>query len=343
MPEGLPARPGTREVDRLPRLPELGALARRRPREAVDLNLRRGEPVVRAGRPHVHEAVRRAVRCDQAVLIDLADRVDAPLHLLVEVLPAELEPVERLGVGAERAGDLHIGPLGVAEALPRLRERVEIAVLRAKPLAKTRGGTIAEADVRRVEALVPHVVAEERGVVLVAAGERPEEGPHELARDPAVEAERAGVPAGESAGHRAPAHLAVHPSSVGRHEQVLGVHAERPLGDRVAHLRDDDRKAVLRGEVHVRVVVGPVEGAGRGLDRSPQKPVAEDVHPVVARRGVVALPVRARRVGLPEVDRAVGYLYRYALHARSVSCPGAHYARPSAWCPPRGSVPPGPA
>src|ERR1051325_7196731 len=59
-------------------------------------------------------------------------------------------------------------------------------------------------------------------------------------------------------------------------------------------------------QVDLAVVLFPVVDAWGDLDRGPEEPVAEEVHPIFCGGPVVSLPVLPRRVRLPEVDGTIG-------------------------------------
>jgi hypothetical protein len=98
--------------------------------------------------------------------------------------------------------------------------------------------------------------------------------------------------------------LEAQPGAVGAHLAGVVEFAHRPIGHGVDKFRDHRLDAVLGREVHLPIVIGPVIDAGRGFDRSPHEPVAEQVHAVLGGDPVVAFPVRARRIGLAEIHRA---------------------------------------
>ena len=101
VPERLAARGGAGDVGAVEVAPGLAALARLDPGVAEDLDLGGGEPVVAAVGRHVGDGAGDAVGGDQVLLVDGADGVDAPLHLVVVVLALEGEPVEAFGIGAD--------------------------------------------------------------------------------------------------------------------------------------------------------------------------------------------------------------------------------------------------
>ena len=123
VPERLAARGGAGDVAAVEVAPGLAALARLDPGVAEDLDLGGGEPVVAAFRRHVGDGAGDAVGGDQVLRIDGADGVDAPLHLAVEVVALEGEPVEAFRVGADLDRGLDVLPFGVAVAVPGLGER----------------------------------------------------------------------------------------------------------------------------------------------------------------------------------------------------------------------------
>src|SRR5262249_27007834 len=110
MPEWFSACRSTIDVDAVPGFPRLCPFPSLDPGIAIELNLRRCQPIVTAMRSHVRYGTRNAVRGNQALAVDRPNRVDAPLHLLVEVLTLELQPVDALRIGCHLDGGLDIVP-----------------------------------------------------------------------------------------------------------------------------------------------------------------------------------------------------------------------------------------
>ncbi len=244
-----------------------------------------------------------------------ADRVDAPLHLAVEIVALEGQPVEALGIGGDLHRRLDVVPLGIRVAMPDAGQRVEVAVFRPQPDAERRpwpagcsprrrrsctrsrrrsrsapGGPCSGWRARCRKAPAASATS---GSLRVSAP-----APPPLLAKPPVAAET-------------PMHRGERPS-VGADLAGVGELAHGPVGDTVDQLGDDGADAILSGEVELAVVVRPVVYAGAALDRAPHEPVAEDVQPVLAGGSVVTLPILARRVGLAEVDGPEGNFGKHA-------------------------------
>ncbi len=323
VPERLAAAARTHQVHGLHQLPGLGRVPLLHVGQAVGLDLGGRAPLVGAAEGVVVERRGLAVRADQRVGVNAPDQVDPPLHVLVEGILAEGDPVQALGIGRERPRRLHLRPVGVAVAAPGLRDPGEVAVLRAQPAAEALPGRGA-VTVPAVVALVVHVVAEQPFVPAVPADHLGEEPAAELADGRAVEAE-AGVAARRAAG----AHGAGHRRAVGARVASFGMQRVQPLRRADHHLGDDRADAVPRAQVQLPVVVVPVVDARRDLDGPPHEPVAEDVDPVLARGPVVALPVVAGRVGFAKVDGSERELRDVALHPRPPRGRGRSYHAPA--------------
>ena len=316
MPERLAARRGPGEVGAEKVAPGLVALAGGDPGIAVHLDLRGRQPVVATTRRHVRDGARHAVRDDQVAVVDAADRVDAELHLPVEIVPLELQPVEALGIRCYLPRRLDVLPFGIAEAVPGPCEVIERAILGLEPLPEGGNGEGVVVHVRRIVAFVPDVVAKYPRMVAVACGESFQEGAGSLLDLRAVHRQRAGTAAigGETAGGGRHAHDRRQRRAVGAQLACMGELADGPVGHGVRELGDDGLDAVLGSEIELAIVLLPVVATGRALDGAPHEPVPEDVEPVLGGGAVVAGPVLARRVGLAEIDGAEGHLQAGPVH-----------------------------
>ena len=310
VPPRLAAGGGARQVGAEPVLPRLEAAAARHPGQPVDLDLARREPVVAAVRRHVGDGAADAVRSDQAVPVDGANGVDAPLHLPAVVVALEGEPVEVLRIGRDLVGRLNVVPVGVGIAVPGLGQRLEVAVLLPQPAPEISLHPLRVVDLGRVVDLVPDVVAEQPRMALVAGGKRRQEGAGRLLHLGAVEGERprAAAIGGKAAGRAGDAHVRGERPPVGA---ICRAWANLRMAQSGTAWINSATTVLMRCVAprgRVPVVVLPVVDLRPPLDRSPHEPVAEDVEPVLGRDPVVAFPVLARRVGLAEIDRAERHL-----------------------------------
>ncbi len=110
--------PGAHQVDGVPLLPRLAALARGHPGKAPPLHLRGRAPLVAGPRRHVGQAGGDPVGHDGVVGIGAPDGLHAPAQEAVGVVDAEAQPVQHVRVRPRRPRGVHVLPLGDGVALP---------------------------------------------------------------------------------------------------------------------------------------------------------------------------------------------------------------------------------
>ena len=233
--------PGAHQVDGVPLLPRLAALARGHPGEAPPLHLRGRAPLVAGPRRHVGQAGGDAVGHDGVVGIGAPDGLHAPAQEAVGVVDAEAQPVQHVRVRPRRPRGVHVLPLGDGVALPGPADGARRVVPLAQPLpeARHRGRAVAvgAGDV----ALVPHVVRRGGRMGAVAGGQRGQESLRQAQGVRVVQAQ-----AGEAAGGAAAAHLAVRRAPAGVHVAGVGEAPPGPLRGGRQHL-GDHRGHAIRG------------------------------------------------------------------------------------------------
>ena len=273
----------------------------RPPGVAIALHLGRRAPVVGAPGRHLGQAAGHAVGRNRAIAVHAADQLDTAAHPAVGVVQAELEPVDHVRVSAQMPGRHDVLPLGIAVAVPRFAQRLEVAIPAPQPGPEALRGGRAVAGIGSIATLVPHVVPAQAGMALVVFGQ----GKQKLLRRPAqvvvVQAEPRRAARGA-----APVHAGVQLAAVARLKAGVGIPAIGPLGGDGDHLGNDGFHAVLGRQVEVAVVFRPVIDARGDLDGRPQEPVTKEVHAVLSSGPVVALPVGLGRVGLAKIDCAIG-------------------------------------
>ncbi len=149
--------------------------------------------------------------------------------------------------------------------------------------------------------LVPHVVAEQGGVVAIAFDQGGDEPANRIADIVIVEAKpraSTGLAAGRNGTVLDLARI--------RHEPRGGEGLEGPLRRRIVDDADNRFQAVLGGQVKLQVVVRPVVGAGRDLYGGPHEPVPQNTEADAVRAGIVPVPFLGGRIGFAEIDRAGG-------------------------------------
>jgi hypothetical protein len=142
------------------------------------------------------------------VRIDTANGIDAPLHLAVEIVASELQPVDAFRIGSHLDRRLDIVPSAVAVTVPHEAQTLERAVFLLKPFPERGLGVVAIVDIRRIIAFVPDVVTVHRRMIFVAACQFAKEAPGGFHNFRAVQAQGAGAATviAESTSGRADAH-----------------------------------------------------------------------------------------------------------------------------------------
>ena len=237
------------------------------------------------------------MRGDLVSLVEPADQLRAPAQKADGVVAAKRQPVERVGVAARAMRRVHGFPSGEAVAVPGAAEGLDGAVFGFQPLAEPGLGGRAIALLHA--ALVPHVVAQGRGVVAIALHQRGQEllGPAAdifiIQTEGGAAGGAAGIDGGEGFG------------TVGRDVAGLRILVPHPFGRAGGDEFGDDHLDVVLGfEFHHAVVVAPIVLARRSLDGGPHEPVTEDVDTQLRRGLVVAFPVLFGRARFAEIDRA---------------------------------------
>src|SRR5271156_2233298 len=113
--------------------------------------------------------------------IKLAKQFDSPIEQAVRIVDAELKPVEAIGIPGKRSWRLDVIPGLVTVAMPFLRRFIERAVTKLEPLPQFSLAAFAIAiHAMRISpercALVPYVVAEQRGMIAEMLHQRHQEG-----------------------------------------------------------------------------------------------------------------------------------------------------------------------